>query len=635
MTAQPHSRVVTKEEAQPSFGLLWRFLALAAGLSTIVTLLISLSFAGYLSKLATKEITSKLSDSVLILAPIIDGAIARDDVNSARQLLRNLLDQKEVVCIDYTLPRSDETVPQHVIHLPAGGCQPITTQMKDLTSLQVRSPSNGRYEFLLAQDVIKEAQNEQIISALLVAAVAIFVTLFVLVAVLLFLVLRPLRNLQTAMLTSMPSKPALAKIYFDDEIGAVSRSYNKLAASSRIYFGRLTKFQKELSQSQVKFKDMAEISGDWFYECDRKGRFTEISDKFYERSGYEATDIIGKTLQEVAKHDKGAALWVPFETAWQAYEAFRDFECPLVTPQGPCIISLNGKPILNEAGDCVGYRGTGRDVTEIANDRRLLEETNRNFGDSVSYASQIQRSLLVRADALKEQLGQVASVWQPKDLVGGDFYWIGKIGQARYLVFFDCTGHGVPGAFMTLITASVLEKIISASPLPLSAPVMLEQIHRGVCTQLGIVYGSDGKDGLDCAVLKINQSEGSAEFAGAGLDLFHVDAAQTVTRIRGTRATLGYRIYETAREFEAHQILIDGASFVLMTDGLATQVGEETKRVLGTRRIIEALEQAKSHKPAALIRALGSLLKIWQGSEERRDDVTILAFNLLSEDDAR
>ena len=67
-----------------------------------------------------------------------------------------------------------------------------------------------------------------------------------------------------------------------------------------------------------------------------------------------------------------------------------------------------------------------------------------------------------------------------------DFYWVGQIGAARYLVFFDCTGHGVPGAFMTLITTSVLEKITAASPMAISAPQMLELIHKGVCERLGI-----------------------------------------------------------------------------------------------------------------------------------------------------
>ena len=205
------------------------------------------------------------------------------------------------------------------------------------------------------------------------------------------------------------------------------------------------------------------------------------------------------------------------------------------------------------------------------------------------------------------------------------------MGSSRYLVFFDCTGHGVPGAFMTLITVSVLETIIAASPVPLPAAQMLEQIHRGVIRKLGITPDKDGKDGLDCGVVKFNPSEGMVEFAGASIDLFHITSQMQVTRIRGDRTSLGYRAYDEAREFTTHQMPIDGSAFVLMTDGMPTQIGADTKRVLGTRRIMEAMEAAGKHKPASLVRSLGRLLKQWQGGEERRDDVSVIAFNLMDE----
>ena len=194
------------------------------------------------------------------------------------------------------------------------------------------------------------------------------------------------------------------------------------------------------------------------------------------------------------------------------------------------------------------------------------------------------------------------------------------------MVFFDCTGHGVPGAFMTLITVSVLESIVAASPFALPPAQMLEQIHRGVTAKLGITAESPGKDGLDCAVIKLEASEGQLEFAGASLDLIVVNDEGTVERIRGSRHSLGYQIYEEARHFESHVRPLANHSFVLMTDGLATQVGATSKRVLGTRRIIEALEAVGDPKPAKLARSLGLLLKNWQGAEDRRDDVSIFAF---------
>ena len=121
------------------------------------------------------------------------------------------------------------------------------------------------------------------------------------------------------------------------------------------------------------------------------------------------------------------------------------------------------------------------------------------------------------------------------------------------------------------------------------------------------------------------------EFSGASLDLIMVNDGGDVTRLRGARHSLGYQQWAEPRDYPKHQSPLAGNSFVLMTDGLVTQVGEDSKRVLGTRRVLEALEQNQDNVPTRLLRALGLLLKRWQGAQERRDDVTILAFRPYDE----
>ena len=625
---------IDREEIKRSKSLLSRFLASSVLIAILVISVVSAGFTLYADRLAVAQTKIRLADSVLLLAPVIDGAVARGDVSSARQILRNFKDQEGVICVDYRssdMLTSDDSLPVVAINLPQGGCAQFATIARDYIDQRLSSASGSAYHFLVDDNHLNDIRNQQLVVISAMASIIIIILLTVLSVFFRFLVTRPLLNLQEAMVASQPSKPVLAKIYNPDEIGAVSRSYNKLAAASRIYFARLDKFQTKLANSEEKFKDMAEVSGDWFYEMDADLKFTYISDRFFEIVPVKPEDIIGQMRKPAKAEDAHNKIWQAHYADLNDRREFREFEYEFVTPTQRQMIAISGKPIFDSDGLFKGYRGTGRDVTDITNDRLLLEETNRNFGDSVGYASAIQRRLLTKQDDLKHHLGQVANIWQPKDLVGGDFYWIGNMGSSRYLVFFDCTGHGVPGAFMTLITVSVLETIIAASPVPLPAAQMLEQIHRGVIRKLGITADKDGKDGLDCAVVKFNPSEGMVEFAGASIDLFHITSQMKVTRIRGDRASLGYRAYDEAREFTTHQLPIDGSAFVLMTDGMPTQIGADSKRVLGTRRIIEAMEAAGKHKPAALVRSLGRLLKQWQGNEERRDDVTVIAFNLLDE----
>jgi serine phosphatase RsbU (regulator of sigma subunit) len=282
--------------------------------------------------------------------------------------------------------------------------------------------------------------------------------------------------------------------------------------------------------------------------------------------------------------------------------------------------------VFDEEGVFQGYRGVGSDVSEIKQKERQLAEANRNFGDSISYASSIQLGLLPSPESLGRHLGKTRTIWQPKDLVGGDFYWVGRIGNIDYLVFFDCTGHGVPGAFMTLIVTSVLEAVAVAAPAPPPAARVLQLVHDGVCRQLRIDADTPGHDGLDCAVIRLNRGDGSLEFAGASIDLFEIAADGAVTRHRGARTTLGYRLHDAALPLTSVTLHTGEHAYVMTTDGLLTQIGEGTRRVMGTRRFEEGLATVGGNDPALLVRMAGRILKNWQGREERRDDVAVIAF---------
>ena len=148
-------------------------------------------------------------------------------------------------------------------------------------------------------------------------------------------------------------------------------------------------------------------------------------------------------------------------------------------------------------------------------------------------------------------------------------FWVKRIGNVDYLVFFDCTGHGVPGAFMTLIVTSVLDQIAVAAPAALPAARILQNVHDGVCRQLGITPDTPGHDGLDCAVVRLDRSEDSLEFAGASIDLFEIGSNGDVTRHRGSRLTLGYRRHDA---MEWVQSSMEGASAVPRRFSVETEV---------------------------------------------------------------
>ena len=574
---------------------------------------------------ATDNISLELRNLASINASFLYEAEQANTPAQMQDILRTFSALSDVICASYI--NGDDTV---IASWPAEGCDyaemPASVQpMRLVFSLplpQARQLHVSIDKHLSDMDV---RQETLIIAGLILSIVLII--FMVISRQFERMVLKPLESMNTAMISSTPDEPVLAKSAYEDEIGKIVKTYNRMAASARRYVRRLRVSEHELRISETRFRDMAEISSDWYFEMDSELRFTMISDGFFEKIKRDPTTLMGSKRDELAVYGVSSSSWQAHISDLQNRREFRNFEYSILQDDGtPKHISISGMPQFDKDGLFTGYRGVGSDVTLIKENEWQLAETNRNFGDSVTYAANIQRSLLPTKAMLETRLGKVATIWQPKDLVGGDFYWSGSISGVDYLVFFDCTGHGVPGAFMTLIVTSVIERIALSAPTALPADKMLRRIHFGVCDALGVTDEKPGKDGLDCAVLRLNRFEDSLEFSGASIDLFSVSETGDVTRHRGSRASLGYNRKAEGVSGIRTKISIGANSFVLSTDGMLTQVGAETRRVMGNRRFGEALESVEGNDPAKLIRALARALKQWQGSEERRDDISLMAF---------
>ena len=598
-----------------------RFLIISLALSVVLSAIVIATLHLYRSHHANTQLVLDLRNLATLNAGLIYDAENNGQMGKAEDLLRSFTSLTNVICVDYK-----NEAEQSLAAWPTNGCQNRPAGYKSLTlTLPVAQPR--QMMFIIDHAAVEAAvrRDTLIFSGLVLSLVLL---IFMVVSrVFENTVVHPITLMNQAMDESTPDEPVRAVVIHNDEIGNLVKTYNRMAAAARRYVRRLRISEQELRVSETRFRDMAEISGDWFFEMDAELRFTMISDRFFELVDRDPKDLIGKRRDELSQDQLHQSDWQQHIADLQARREFRNFEYAIPQDKGAAkYISISGKPTFDDEGVFIGYRGVGSDVTDLKVKERQLSETNRNFGDSVTYASTIQRALLPTQDRLSDQLGKVSAIWQPKDLVGGDFYWSGSISGVDYLVFFDCTGHGVPGAFMTLIVTSVIERIALSSPTAISSSQMVKRIHDGVCGALNITEARSGKDGLDCAVLRINRFEDALDFSGASIDLYAVSEAGEVTRHRGDRVCLGYKRHSTPLEVSQTRLLIGTNSFVLTTDGLPTQVGAESRRVMGSRRVEEALAGAASNEPGKLVRALARALKNWQGSEERRDDVSVLAF---------
>jgi len=603
-------------------GLFARLLTLCVVVCVTGAAIVTMTFYSYRAALTENRLVAELSALASATAPLVADRLAANDVQGATGFLHVFGGLQYVTCVD--LSRDGLLLASW----PTDGCDGGQNRgIEQRVALPLARGEKLDYRIrvddaLLMVPVRREAAivaGFMMLSALIVSiSLALSFRRFVLV---------PLDGLRQAMLDSTPRRPVRAKQIRDDEIGAIVKAYNSLVAAARLFVRRLDRSQTQLADSEKRCRDLAEVSGDWFFEMDSDLRLSFVSDRFFEITGLDRAGVIGRRRQDIASVSGGEDAFARHLADLAARREFRRFEYELKGGDGrSCHISLSGVPVFDDGGVFLGYRGTGQDISDIREKERLLAETNRNFGDSVTYASSIQRGLLPTAEQLGHHLGRTRIIWQPKDLVGGDFYWVRRIGDSDYLVFFDCTGHGVPGAFMTLIVTSVLDQIAVSAATALPAARILQRLHDGVCRQLGITTDSPGHDGLDCAVVRLDRGADTMEFAGASIDLFEIDAEGGVTCHRGSRLTLGYRHLPGQLDPRPVSRRIGDSAFLMSTDGLLTQVGEATGRVLGTRRFQAALAAVGDNEPGRLVRAAGRLLKQWQGREERRDDVAVIAF---------
>ena len=287
--------------------------------------------------------------------------------------------------------------------------------------------------------------------------------------------------------------------------------------------------------------------------------------------------------------------------------------------------------IVAREGSFVGV-GHGLQLMRVV--AELQAARNRQVMHSIEYASVIQRSMLrASRDALVQAQADADLVWEPRDVVGGDFYQFTAMPDGWFATVADCTGHGVPGAFMTLIASSTLGKAIEQYG-PRDPAQLLGSVNRSIKQMLGQMDGQDdtpgSDDGLDAACFWYAPATRELRFAGANLSLFVLPpGAEAVQVVAGERKGVGYVDSPIDHCWTTRTVVLEPGCLVFVTtDGLIDQVGGPKAITFGKRRIQEVIVAQREQTPAQLNAAMQQALQAWQGTHQRRDDLTFFCFRV-------
>lgn len=266
---------------------------------------------------------------------------------------------------------------------------------------------------------------------------------------------------------------------------------------------------------------------------------------------------------------------------------------------------------------------------EIGDLARLIENevksAFKNVKESIEYATRIEKNMLPSDAAMRSAFSDAAVRWIPKDIVGGDFYWLGKFAAGNLVIVGDCTGHGVPGALMAVICSSALSKIANEENCR-NPKKILEELDVSLCHMLSNENSAEHviNDGLDAGALFLG-NDGVALFAGTRIVLF-VSGENEPSMIKGDNKNIGDGNLKNT--VKIHRIPINGKTrFFMATDGLYDQVGEEKHIQLGYRAVKQIFARDGLSCDELLDEIYAKYL-LHKGSEFARDDMLLLSLDI-------
>ena len=336
--------------------------------------------------------------------------------------------------------------------------------------------------------------------------------------------------------------------------------------------------------------------------------------KCHAEQGYKVGDIRG-----------GISVAVPMSPLMQA--ASGEFYALSI---GHGVLWLLGLAGLFVGGKRLQKGIEGQETAEKALIRSHSElvEANTMIMDSIYYAQNIQSAILPSDDKVRDLLDDYFIIWQPRDIIGGDLYWLDGRDDKIVLAVMDCTGHGVPGAIMTMIAGASLNRAVHeigyADPSALLG-------RMNVLVRNTLKLRDEGRlfdDGLDMGICLLDKQSRKAIFAGARISLFML-LDQKITRVKGDTESLGYKSSNPDHVFQNHHFdFPDGASLYMTTDGLIEQIGGDKRLPFGrtgfTKFILENGERPLSEQRERLL----DTFVHYRGAEDQRDDVTVLGVRI-------
>lgn len=254
-----------------------------------------------------------------------------------------------------------------------------------------------------------------------------------------------------------------------------------------------------------------------------------------------------------------------------------------------------------------------------------INEKNKEILDSIRYAKRIQESILPTASHISSVSENIAVMYKPRDIVSGDLYWIHKCKQGIYLAVIDCTGHGVPGAFLSLLAHNAIEQAVIEKGL-ISPKEILDSMNSFIKGVLNKKSAEEISDGMEVGLCLVNGT--NVIYAGANIKLKYFSNG-VLNELKGAKCTVGSVQQSEVELPKDHELnLKKGDRLFMHSDGIVDQFGGPALKKFTSKSVNKLLEETSNSKLSAQIEKVKEVFENWKGKVEQTDDVLLLMYEV-------
>jgi ligand-binding sensor domain-containing protein/serine phosphatase RsbU (regulator of sigma subunit) len=264
---------------------------------------------------------------------------------------------------------------------------------------------------------------------------------------------------------------------------------------------------------------------------------------------------------------------------------------------------------------------------EIELQNLLIQGINNDLTDSIKYAKRIQQTILPNKSILSYFFTENFLFYKPRNIVSGDYYWIKELNGLIYVAVVDCTGHGVPGAFMSLISSSILNESIDKNSSEISPVKMLEYLRKEIAIRLSQNTNNQINDGLDISLICYDKNNSTIEYVNANRPLYIISNNELIT-IASTNINIG-GYFDVNAEIPTTTITVKKNDLLfLFTDGITDQFGGYKNKKYNPSRLRQFL-LINNHLPLVDLKVkLVNEISDWQGAFEQTDDILLIGLKI-------